>query len=1046
MAIQDKFNSKNVIYKITSDVDLEGGTLTVPAGCTLDFQGGSINNGTVRGNGAYVSGETSGCSAKFEDVVYFTSGQETALNGIVVEISNRMAEVEDRFNDSLDDMNLKINYIDDKAAKANSTASKAEAKADSAISTSNEAANTATIAKNAVATLEGLADADEAQQTLAAQVVQIEENKQNIALNKAETDEKLTELATEVEQKMDYELSTTDLQLQRGIAEGILPIDAKYSQNDNFNTYFFFVRKGYHLRVISNTVSCYCGFTKISPTLNESLLWSQYFEQGQVKDYDFTFDVDGYLGVAIRTTGVIPEAIIINEGSIAKNVEKLSEELVVVKEDIDDIIHSDEYSLPINAKSVAGIICAEGSTYLSNSRFTTDYIRVRKGHHYKITFCGGTRVAYSKNVPALNVTTEWSENLGSLNEVYNYDFIFDEDGYLGLSRNNSYMAEFLLINEQPINGAIEDIERNTFELDVNLSEEPYIIREHKSVNGIVVTSNVYGKYDEYVTDYIFVKAGYHVKIENTSSSNAAFTAHPPYLQAQIVKSFTFNTSAELRAYDFVFDEDGYLGVSRNNATEPRFVIKNDGLAIGMKKYNSESSISLLDFTVQQGVSDTHYIYTNLYKGEQIAMHVNCSYYMMSIAYYYLLPNNTTVLIGINDSFRDIVYTLPENAIGIGIYISGSKIRVTETLKLFVQKNQKGQIKENHINLNAGNNNLYTTIESYKEYSGDYNRYYFHLNPGEYDLMNEFTSDLINSANYDGINDYFAGLTLYNGMYLIGEGVKDQIIVKCEIPTSYDIEKRRMISTINLVGFCGVKNITFISKNIRYVCHDDFVKSMNAIHQIESSDFIGDNISNQNAYGAGTQGGLEVRLDSCACYPSIGFHSNSYSEGAKVILKNCLTPYIGVSDSAPKCKNEILFDSCKINNVVYSHNSTTDDRYKWEMSGFNTKSFVYSDNVQSIGFIDKIRDVSYQLGACISCNGNTAIGKHDLYGVVIGKDSEYSYVQYDGYIPLNLIGINDIVVGDYLKITDGVIAKAESGEDAIAVVCNYNNDIYHAKFI
>ena len=198
MAIQDKFSSKNVIYKITSDVDLEGGTLTVPAGCTLDFQGGSINNGTVRGNGAYVSGETSGCSAKFEDVVYFTSGQETALNGMVVEINNRMVEVEDRFNDSLDDMNLKINYIDNKVAKANSTASKAEAKADSAISTSNEAANTATIAKNAVATLEGLADADEAQQTLAAQVVQIEENKQNIALNKAETDEKLTELGSEV--------------------------------------------------------------------------------------------------------------------------------------------------------------------------------------------------------------------------------------------------------------------------------------------------------------------------------------------------------------------------------------------------------------------------------------------------------------------------------------------------------------------------------------------------------------------------------------------------------------------------------------------------------------------------------------------------------------------------------------------------------------------------------------------------------------------------------------------------------------------------------
>lgn len=47
MAIQDKFNKPNVIYKITKDIDLEGSTLTIPAGCTLDFQGGSFSNGTI---------------------------------------------------------------------------------------------------------------------------------------------------------------------------------------------------------------------------------------------------------------------------------------------------------------------------------------------------------------------------------------------------------------------------------------------------------------------------------------------------------------------------------------------------------------------------------------------------------------------------------------------------------------------------------------------------------------------------------------------------------------------------------------------------------------------------------------------------------------------------------------------------------------------------------------------------------------------------------------------------------------------------------------
>lgn len=50
MAIQDKFNKPNVIYKITKDIDLEGNTLTIPAGCTLDFQGGSFTNGTIVGN------------------------------------------------------------------------------------------------------------------------------------------------------------------------------------------------------------------------------------------------------------------------------------------------------------------------------------------------------------------------------------------------------------------------------------------------------------------------------------------------------------------------------------------------------------------------------------------------------------------------------------------------------------------------------------------------------------------------------------------------------------------------------------------------------------------------------------------------------------------------------------------------------------------------------------------------------------------------------------------------------------------------------------
>ena len=48
--IQSKFNRSNTIYKITRDIDLGNGVLTIPYKCTLDFQGGSFSSGTITGN------------------------------------------------------------------------------------------------------------------------------------------------------------------------------------------------------------------------------------------------------------------------------------------------------------------------------------------------------------------------------------------------------------------------------------------------------------------------------------------------------------------------------------------------------------------------------------------------------------------------------------------------------------------------------------------------------------------------------------------------------------------------------------------------------------------------------------------------------------------------------------------------------------------------------------------------------------------------------------------------------------------------------------
>lgn len=48
----------NTIYEIRYDFDLDGGEVTIPYGCVLDFQGGSLSNGNLNGNSTCIQGNT----------------------------------------------------------------------------------------------------------------------------------------------------------------------------------------------------------------------------------------------------------------------------------------------------------------------------------------------------------------------------------------------------------------------------------------------------------------------------------------------------------------------------------------------------------------------------------------------------------------------------------------------------------------------------------------------------------------------------------------------------------------------------------------------------------------------------------------------------------------------------------------------------------------------------------------------------------------------------------------------------------------------------
>ena len=62
------FSKENVIYKITQNIDLEGNTLTIPNGCTLDFQGGNFSNGNIIYNGRTINADNISTTVCYFDV------------------------------------------------------------------------------------------------------------------------------------------------------------------------------------------------------------------------------------------------------------------------------------------------------------------------------------------------------------------------------------------------------------------------------------------------------------------------------------------------------------------------------------------------------------------------------------------------------------------------------------------------------------------------------------------------------------------------------------------------------------------------------------------------------------------------------------------------------------------------------------------------------------------------------------------------------------------------------------------------------------------
>ena len=69
-SISSQISSENTIYEIISNLDLKGGTLTIPANSILRFNGGSFQNGTIIFNDTYLDGYVNFKGCTFDGILH----------------------------------------------------------------------------------------------------------------------------------------------------------------------------------------------------------------------------------------------------------------------------------------------------------------------------------------------------------------------------------------------------------------------------------------------------------------------------------------------------------------------------------------------------------------------------------------------------------------------------------------------------------------------------------------------------------------------------------------------------------------------------------------------------------------------------------------------------------------------------------------------------------------------------------------------------------------------------------------------------------------
>lgn len=558
--------------------------------------------------------------------------------------------------------------------------------------------------------------------------------------------------------------------------------------------------------------------------------------------------------------------------------------------------------------------------------------------------------------------------------------------------------------------------------------------------GVIKGTTGNGRY----SNQFYVDSGKVITLVGQGHNQAIAMICKVVTDGELYTPFVMSEDSTERIYKYVVTESGYYAVCVAGITSGNKLLVGYNFDATSDNDPFETTLTKHNFNVTANTSITEYFNYTASKGDKLALKLDIGFFdARSTAWYYKDRGGNSHLITTTVLYIPYLFEAPEDITAIGIYIGKVLVPASATYTISVRKLSVLGVIPNDVYIEPSDG-LYATVKGITD-CDRYNPYYIHLAKGTYDVSSEFTQSEIENAEYS--MDGFVGLCLTDGMYLIGEGEKESIIVSCEISTDYSVTIRNQISTLNTKGDCGAENITFKSNNIRYAVHDDYTHSSNSKHVFKNCDFVHTNGTGSFAYGNGMNSGLSVELVDCVFVPSVLSHLTAstvgWPKGSKFVLKNCKAEKATIRNNDTKIKCIANFINCEIGTIEYTDSIST-QYLTVEGTGTNALFSAPNGTVYAVGDIHKVVDNNYAVGMCLDYA--KSLTNSNPYWIVVGVDYDYAYLQRSGYVSSNILGITAGNVGDYWTINSGYIVTGGTSANAVAKVVAVANGEAFAQIL